>query len=160
MVRVDVRGAIGGEPSDAAAAAALFTGPGTMAKAVSRKVAIPSKAPVTAPTGRTVLLTDESTRSLVTRRQVDDCVAATVASTVGMAIVQRAVTTESGGTLYMTVARYVSPSGTPLAGKGLSPDDRVIVFADQSAGGKSPAGDPILDRGLEVARGAVPRRAA
>jgi carboxyl-terminal processing protease len=81
-------------------------------------------------------------------------------TTVGMAIVQRAVTTESGGTLYMTVARYVSPSGTPLAGRGLSPDDRVVVFADQSAGGKSPAGDPILDRGLEVARGAVPRRRA
>jgi carboxyl-terminal processing protease len=163
-VIVDLRGAIGGEPSDAAAAAALFTGPGTMAKAVSRKVAIPSLegSGDRVWTGRTVLLTDDATggaAEIFAAAVHDRAQAVTVGeTTVGMAIVQRAVTTEAGGTLYMTVARYVSPSGTPLAGRGLSPDDRVIVFADQSAGGKSPAGDPILDRGLEVARGAVPRR--
>jgi carboxyl-terminal processing protease len=165
-VIVDLRGAIGGEPSDAAAAAALFTGPGTMAKAVSRKVAIPSLEGTgdRVWTGRTVVLTDDATggaAEIFAAAVHDRAQAVTVGeTTVGMAIVQRAVTTEAGGTLYMTVARYVSPSGTPLAGRGLSPDDRVIVFADQSAGGKSPAGDPILDRGLEVARGAVPRRRA
>jgi carboxyl-terminal processing protease len=165
-VIVDLRGAIGGEPSDAAAAAALFTGPGTMAKAVSRKVAIPSLegSGDRVWTGRTVVLTDDATggaAEIFAAAVHDRAQAVTVGeTTVGMAIVQRAVTTEAGGTLYMTVARYVSPSGTPLAGRGLSPDDRVIVFADQSAGGKSPAGDPILDRGLEVARGAVPRRRA
>jgi carboxyl-terminal processing protease len=164
-VIVDLRGAIGGEPSDAAAAAALFTGPGTMAKAVSRKVAIPSLegSGDRVWTGRTVVLTDDATggaAEIFAAAVHDRAQAVTVGeTTVGMAIVQRAVTTEAGGTLYMTVARYVSPSGTPLAGRGLSPDDRVIVFADQSTG-KSPAGDPILDRGLEVARGAVPRRRA
>jgi len=164
-VIVDLRGAIGGEPSDAAAAAALFTGPGTMAKAVSRKVAIPNLegSGDRVWTGRTVVLTDDATggaAEIFAAAVHDRAQAVTVGeTTVGMAIVQRAVTTEAGGTLYMTVARYVSPSGTPLAGRGLSPDDRVIVFADQS-GGKSPAGDPILDRGLEVARGAVPRRRA
>jgi len=166
-VIVDLRGTIGGEPADAAAAAALFTGPGTMAKAVSRKVAIPSLEATGDRlwTGRTVILTDDATggaAEIFAAAVHDRAQGVTVGeTTVGMAIVQRAVTTESGGTLYMTVARYVSPSGTPLAGKGLSPDDRVIVFADQSAGaGKGPAADPILDRGLEVARGAVPRRRA
>jgi hypothetical protein len=47
-----------------------------------------------------------------------------------MAIVQRQVPTQSGGTLFMTVGRYLSPSGTPLGGKGLAPDDRVIVFPE------------------------------
>jgi C-terminal processing protease CtpA/Prc len=72
-----------------------------------------------------------------------------------MAIVQRQVPTQSGGSLYMTVARYLSPSGTPLGGKGLTPDDRVIVFPGEP-GGK----DAILERGLEVARGANPARRA
>ena len=77
-------------------------------------------------------------------------------TTVGMAIVQKLVPTQSGGTLYMTVGRYVSPSGTQLAGKGMTPDDRVIVFPGDT-GGK----DAILDRGLEVARGSsAARRAA
>jgi carboxyl-terminal processing protease len=164
-VVIDLRGTIGGEPADAAAAAALLTGPGTMAKTISRKVAIPSLDATGDRiwNGKTVLLTDDGTggaAEIFAAAVHDRAQGITVGeTTVGMAIVQRAVTTESGGTLYMTVARYTSPSGTPLAGKGLSPDDRVIVFADQS-GGKSPAGDPILDRGLEVARGAVPRRRA
>ena len=64
-----------------------------------------------------------------------------------MAIVQRLVPTQSGGTLYMTVGRYVSPSGATLGGKGLAPDERVLVFPGDT-GGK----DAILDRGLEVVR--------
>lgn len=162
---VDVRGAIGGEAADAAPVAALFTGPGTVAKTVSRKVTLPAleSSGERAWTGKVVILTDEATggaAEIFAAAVHDRAKAVTVGeTTVGMAIVQRLVSTESGGTLYMTVARYVSPSGTPLAGKGLSPDERVLVFADQATG-KSPAGDPILERGLEVARGAVPRRLA
>ena len=32
----------------------------------------------------------------------------------------------------MTVGRYLSPSGTPLGGKGLAPDDRVIVLPGET----------------------------
>ncbi len=64
-----------------------------------------------------------------------------------MAIIQRLVPTESGGSLYMTVARYVSPAGTMLGGKGVSPDERVIVFPGDHEGK-----DLILQRGLEVIR--------
>jgi len=59
------------------------------------------------------------------------------------------VPTEAGGILYMTVGRYVSPSGAVLGGRGLNPDERVLVFP-----GESDAKDPILTRGLEVVRGA------
>jgi C-terminal processing protease CtpA/Prc len=72
-----------------------------------------------------------------------------------MAIVQRLVPTGSGGSLFMTVGRYQSPSGTILGGKGLSPDERVITFP-----GDTESHDPILERGLEVARRGVARRAA
>ena len=47
-------------------------------------------------------------------------------TTVGMAIVQRQVPTQSGGSLFMTVGRYLSPSGTPLGGKGLAPDGSLL----------------------------------
>lgn len=163
---VDVRGAIGGDVTDAAAPAALFTGPGTIARPVSRKLVL---SPLEASgerfwTGRTVVLTDEATggaAEIFAAALHDRAQASTVGeTTVGMAIVQRMVPTESGGTLFMTVARYVSPSGTALAGKGLTPDDRVIVFADQSKPPAGAADDPILDRGLEIARGAIPGRRA
>jgi carboxyl-terminal processing protease len=164
-VIVDVRGTIGGDIAEAAPSAALFTGPGTIAKPVSRKLVL---APLEASgervwTGKTVILMDEATggaAEVFAAALHDRAQAVTVGeTTVGMAIVQRQVVTESGGALSMTVARYVSPSGTALAGKGLAPDDRVLVFPDQTP--RTPkAGDPILERGLEIARGAVPGRRA
>ncbi len=166
-VVVDLRGSIGGDAADAVPSAALFTGPGTVAKTVSRKLVLP---PLEATgervwSGKTVVLIDEATggaAEVFAAALHDRAQAVTVGeTTVGMAIVQRQVTTESGGTLSMTVARYVSPSGTALAGKGLAPDDRVLVFPDPTRAPKAVSDDPILDRGLEIARGAIPvRRAA
>ena len=76
-------------------------------------------------------------------------------TTVGMAIIQRLIPTEAGGRLFMTVGRYVSPSGQTLGGKGLPPDERVIVFP-----GEANEKDQILERGLEVIRGSAARKAA
>ena len=158
---VDVRGAIGGDIPDAVPAASLFAGKGTVAKIVARKVALP---PLESTgerlwKGKTVVLTDDSTggaAEVFAAALHDRADATTVGeTTVGMAIVQRQVPTQSGGSLYMTVGRYLSPSGTPLGGKGLAPDDRVIVFP-----GEPGAKDAILERGLEVARGATSARRA
>jgi carboxyl-terminal processing protease len=158
---VDVRGAIGGDIPDAVPAASLFAGKGTVAKVVARKVALQ---PLESTgerlwKGKTVVLTDDSTggaAEVFAAALHDRADATTVGeTTVGMAIVQRQVPTQSGGSLFMTVGRYLSPSGTPLGGKGLAPDDRVIVFP-----GEPGAKDTILDRGLEVARGATSARRA
>jgi carboxyl-terminal processing protease len=158
---VDVRGAIGGEIPDAVPAASLFAGKGTVAKVVARKVDLQ---PLESTgerlwKGKTVVLTDDSTggaAEVFAAALHDRADATTVGeTTVGMAIVQRQVPTQSGGSLYMTVGRYLSPSGTPLGGKGLAPDDRVIVFP-----GEPGAKDTILERGLEVARGATSARRA
>ncbi|HKD12563.1 MAG TPA: S41 family peptidase [Thermoanaerobaculia bacterium] len=152
---VDLRGTIGGEIAEAAPAAAVFTGKGTVAKVVSRRAMI---APLEAGTeriwkGRTVILTDDATGgpAEVFAAAVHDRADGTTVgeTTVGMAIVQRPVPTEAGGILYMTVGRYVSPSGAVLGGRGLNPDEKVLVFP-----GESDAKDPILTRGLEVVRGA------
>ena len=151
---LDVRGTIGGEAADAAAAASPFVGKGTVARVVARKVAL---APLEATgekvwKGRTVVLTDDSTAGaaeVFAAALHDRATAITVGeSTVGMAVVQRQVPTPSGGTLWMTVGRYVSPSGTVLGGKGLPPDERVLVLP----GDRQTDKDPILDRGLEVVR--------
>jgi carboxyl-terminal processing protease len=158
---VDVRGSIGGDVADAGPAAALFTGRGPVAKLVTRKVAL---TPLDATTdrvwnGRTVVLMDDATggpAEVFAAALKDRARATTVGeTTAGMAIVQRLVPTGSGGSLFMTVARYQSPSGTVLGGKGLAPDERVITFPGDSEGR-----DPILERGLEVARRGAARQAA
>jgi carboxyl-terminal processing protease len=159
---LDVRGAIGGEMESAAAAAGLFAGKGTVARLVSRK--LESKPLETTVekiwTGRAIVLVDEATggaAEVFAAALRDRASAVTVGQpTVGMAIRQRLVPTESGGNLYLTIGRYVSPSGTPLGSRGLTPDERVVTYP-----GDSSDRDAILERGLELAReGATSRRAA
>jgi carboxyl-terminal processing protease len=158
---VDVRGAIGGDATDVPAAVALFTGRGPVARVVTRKVTVkPLEAAGDAAwKGRTVVLIDEATggpAEIFAAALKDRANATTVGeTTVGMAIIQKLVPTGSGGSLYMTVGRYQSPSGTILGGKGLSPDERVITFP-----GDTESRDPILERGLEVARRGATRQAA
>jgi len=158
---LDVRGAIAGDLSMAAPPASLFTGKGVVAKVVGRRVTLPTLEATSDRIwkGRTVILMDDATAGaseVFTAALHDRADAITVGeTTVGMAIVQKAVPTQSGGTLYMAVARYVSPSGKALAGKGITPDERVVVFP-----GETGAKDAILERGLELARGASPGRRA
>ena len=161
-VVLDVRGSIGGAIPDAAPAAALFVAKGPIATVVSRKA---TEKPLEATgdpvwKGKVVLLIDDSTAGAaeVFAAALHDRVKAPTVgeTTVGMAIIQKNVPTEEGGNLFMTVGRYVSPSGQVLGGKGLSPDERVIVIPGE--GGDR---DAILERGLAVARGeAAARKAA
>lgn len=161
-VVLDLRGSIGGSVPDAAPVAALFLPKGPIATVVSRKA--PEK-PLEAAgdpvwKGKVVLLVDDSTAGageVFAAALHDRASSKTVGeTTVGMAIVQRIVPTEEGGSLYMTVGRYVSPSGQVLGGKGLVPDERVMVIPGETGGR-----DLILERGLEVVRAdAAARRAA
>jgi carboxyl-terminal processing protease len=159
---LDIRGTIGGEAADAAAAASPFVGKGPVARVVARKATAEGVEASGERTwkGRTVVLTDDSTAGaaeIFAGALHDRATATTVGeTTVGMAVVQRQVSTPSGGILWMTVGRYVSPSGTMLGGKGLTPDERVLVILGEGGSDK----DPILDRGLEIARGSALRKAA
>jgi carboxyl-terminal processing protease len=161
-VIVDLRGSIGGSIPDAAPVASLFLAKGPVATVVSRKA--PEK-PLEAAgdpiwKGKVVLLVDDSTAGaaeVFAAALHDRSASKTVGeTTVGMAIVQRNVPTEEGGSLFMTVGRYVSPSGQVLGGKGLVPDERVLVIP-----GEPGSRDLILERGLEVVRAdPAARRAA
>jgi carboxyl-terminal processing protease len=160
---LDVRGAISGEIPEVVPSASLFVGKGLVAKVTSRKAQLPAleASGERLWKGRTVVLTDDATGGpgeVFAAALHDRADATTVGeATVGMGIIQRLVPTESGGTLYMTVGRYVSPGGSTLGGKGLAPDERVIVFPGDGEGeGK----DPILTRGLDSVRSAAPNRRA
>jgi C-terminal processing protease CtpA/Prc len=109
--------------------------------------------------GKVVVLMDDSTAGpaeVLAGALRDRGHATTVGeTTVGMAIVQRSVPTREGGTLYMTIGRYVTPSGQVLGGKGLTPDERVVVFP-----GETGERDLILEKGLEIVRADAERKAA
>ena len=160
-VILDLRGSIGGEIEQAAPVASLFLAKGPVASVMTRKAAIKPLEATGNPvwTGRVVVLMDDSTAGaaeVLAGALRDRGHATTVGeTTVGMAIVQRSVPTHEGGTLYMTIGRYVTPSGQVLGGKGLTPDERVIVFP-----GETGDRDTILERGLEIVRGETAQKAA
>jgi carboxyl-terminal processing protease len=160
-VVLDLRGSIGGSVSDAAPVAGLFLTKGPVATVVSRKAPEKPLETTGEPVwkGRVVILVDDSTAgpAEVFAAALHDRDAATTVgeTTVGMAIVQRSVPTQEGGALFMTVGRYVSPSGKVLGGKGLVPDERVLVLP-----GEPGERDLILERGLELVRASAPARKA
>jgi carboxyl-terminal processing protease len=160
-VILDLRGSVGGAIPDAVPVASLFVGPGPIATVRARKV---TEKPLEATgqavwKGRTVVLIDDSTggpAEVLAGALHDRAHATTVGeTTVGMAVLQRPVPVADGGILFMTVGRYVSPAGTELGGKGLAPDEHVIVFPDEP--GET---DRILQRGLDLVRAEPAARGA
>lgn len=160
-VVIDLRGSIGGTIPEAVPVAALFVPKGPVATVVSRKASEKPLETTGEPVwkGRVVILVDDSTAGAaeVFAAALHDRARATVVgeTTVGMAIVQKNVPTQEGGSLFMTVGRYVSPSGKVLGGKGLTPDERVLVLP-----GEPGERDMILERGLELVRADTPARRA
>jgi carboxyl-terminal processing protease len=78
--------------------------------------------------------------------------------TFGRAPVQKTVPLEEGG-LVITVARYASPKGTAIHGKGIEPTVIVESEEDEEPDSSAPKTDPILDKALEVLRGEVKKAA-
>lgn len=160
-VILDLRGSIGGEIDQAAPVASLFLAKGPVASVVTRKAVLKPLEATGNPVwnGRVVVLIDDSTAGpaeVLAGALRDRGHATTVGeTTVGMAIVQKSVPTREGGTLYMTIGRYVSPSGQVLGGKGLTPDERIVVFPGENEGH-----DQILERGLELVRADAAQKAA
>ena len=68
--------------------------------------------------------------------------------TFGRVGVQKVVPLAEGG-LLLTVAKYVSPKGTAIHGKGIEPTV-VVDVPDRDEDETAPVGDPILDKALEV----------
>lgn len=68
--------------------------------------------------------------------------------TIGRAALQRLVKLPEGRGLWLTYARYLTPTGEPIHGTGLKPDVAVDE-PDVEFGATLPKSDPVLDAALE-----------
>ena len=162
---LDLRGAGHGELSEGLKMAELFMKGGVVAKVVGAKA---EEQVLSADPARSVwdrpmaVLTDNGTSGageIVAAALLDAGRASVVGEpTFGRAPIQRAVVLPEGG-LVLTVARYVSPKGTAIHGKGVTPSVLVQDRADEDSAEGVPAGDPILEKALEVLRGEIKKAA-
>jgi carboxyl-terminal processing protease len=166
---LDLRDAAYGDPADGVDTAAVFMNGGTVATVVGRRVAErtltadPKRAAWDLPV---VVLVDNGTAGaaeVVAAALLDSGKPVVGQHTYGSAPVQKLVTLPEGG-LVLTVAKYVSPKGNPIHGKGIEPTVGVTLrdaLDDDDDQAPAPAGDPVLDKALEVLKneGAV-RKAA
>jgi carboxyl-terminal processing protease len=162
---LDLRGAGHGDLSEGVKMAELFMKGGVVAKVAGARA---EEQVLNADPARSVwdrpmaVLTDNGTSGageIVAAALLDAGRASVVGEpTFGRAPIQRAVVLPEGG-LVLTVARYVSPKGTAIHGKGVTPSVPVQDRADDDAGEGAPAGDPILEKALEVLRGEIKKAA-
>jgi carboxyl-terminal processing protease len=68
--------------------------------------------------------------------------------TLGRAGMQKLVKLPEGRGLWLTYARYLTPKGNPIQGRGLEPD-LVVEEPDVDFGAPAPDQDPILDAAIE-----------
>jgi carboxyl-terminal processing protease len=71
--------------------------------------------------------------------------------TLGRAGLQKLVKLPEGRGLWLTYARYLTPKGNPIQGRGLEPDI-AVDDPDVEFGAPAPQTDPILDAALERAK--------
>jgi carboxyl-terminal processing protease len=72
--------------------------------------------------------------------------------TLGRAGIQKLVHLPEGRGLWLTYARYLTPGGAPIQGKGLTPDQEVEE-PDVDFGEPAPENDPVLDAAIARLRG-------
>lgn len=157
---LDLRQVARGPVEHGAAVAQLFVRSGIVAKTVSRKgapVEISADPAKVAWDGQVVVLTSRGTAGaaeVVAAALLDAGRGSVVGETTfGLAAVQRPFPMPEGG-LILTVAKYVSPKGTPIHLKGVKPDVEVEV------GEAKPGEDPVLDKALAILAGAEAKKAA
>jgi len=153
---VDVRRTSTGTYEQGIALARLFVAKGTLAmresKGAPTRDMIVSNAGDGAVTAPVVLLVDTGTSgaaevfaSALAGNQRADLV---VEHTIGRAGIQRLIKLPDGSGLWLTTTRYLTPAGTPLHEKGLTPTVGVDI-PDVEFGQPAPAGDPALDKAIE-----------
>lgn len=146
---LDLRGAGWGPPAEGVKVAELFLSGGVVARLAGRRgepQALSGDPARTAWELPLVVLVDGGTAGpgeIVAAALLDSGRASLVGEhTFGRAAVQKTVPMPEGG-LVVTVAKYLSPKGSPIHGKGLTPT--VAVDTDAAEGA-----DPILDKALEL----------
>ncbi len=163
---LDLRAAAYGAPEEGVRVAEVFLKGGVVAKLAGMKV--PEQVLSADPArgvwdGPLAVLVDTGTAGpaeIVAAAMLDSGRAAVVGEhTFGRAGVQKAVPLPEGG-LVLTVAKYSSPKGTPIHGRGIEPSVPVASAEDEEEG-EGPHRDLILEKALQVLReGEAPKAAA
>lgn len=153
---VDVRRTSTGTYDQGIALARLFVAKGTLAMRDSKGaptretiVSNPGDGAITAPV---ILLVDAGTSgaaevfaSALAGNERADLVGE---HTIGRAGIQKLIKLPDGSGLWLTTVRFLTPAGTPLHEKGLTPTVGVEI-PDVEFGQPAPAGDPALDKAIE-----------
>ncbi|HEV7498926.1 MAG TPA: S41 family peptidase, partial [Vicinamibacteria bacterium] len=153
---LDLRGSGSGAPGDGVKVAELFLKGGPIGKLSGARAteqvftADPARSAWDKPLAVLVDLGTGGPAEVVTAALLDAGRGPIVGEhTFGRAGVQKLVTLPEGG-LLLTVAKYVSPKGNAIHGKGIEPTVTVDVPDREDEDAAAPAGDPILDKALEV----------
>jgi carboxyl-terminal processing protease len=162
---LDLRNAAYGAPEEGVRVAEIFLKGGVVTKLAGTKVpelVLSADAARGAWDGPLAVLVDTGSAGpaeIVAAAMLDSGRASVVGEhTFGRAAIQKAVALPDGG-LVLTVAKYSSPKGTAIHGKGVEPSVPV-VSADDAEEGEGPKRDLILEKALEVLRDGEAKKAA
>jgi carboxyl-terminal processing protease len=153
---IDLRRTAEGAPALGFASARLFVAAGTLGAREGRTV--PKQVTATASgdgiiTLPVTVLTDNGTSQAaeVFAAALRGNKRATLVGerTLGRAASQELVRLPDGSGLWLSTARYLTPDGVSIHEKGLTPDT-VVAEPELEFGATSSAGDPILDKALEL----------
>jgi carboxyl-terminal processing protease len=163
---LDLRGAGFGAPADGVKVAELFLKGGVVAKLSGTKhpeevlSADPARSAWDLPL---VTLVDTGTAGpgeVVAAALLDAGRGEVVGQrTFGRAPFQKGVALPEGG-LVVTVAKYSSPKGTAIHGKGVEPSVAVDLPDDEDEEAAAPARDLVLEKALEVLKQGAPQKKA
>jgi carboxyl-terminal processing protease len=164
---VDLRRTSTGSLEDGVALARLFVGKGTLAiretKGAPRETiaAAAGDGSVTAPL---VLLIDTGTSGaaeiFASALHDNDRAELVGEHTIGRVAEQKLIKLPDGAGLWLSISRFLTPSGAPLHEKGLEPTIAVDTPEPVEFGQPVPPGDPALDKALEQISQIGERKAA
>jgi carboxyl-terminal processing protease len=156
---LDLRGAAFGPPADAVRVAELFLKGGVVARLAGRKsaeqvfTADATRAAWDLPLAVLVGTGTSGPGEVVAAALLDADRATLVGErTFGRAAVQKAVPLFDGG-LIVTVAKYVTPKGAPIHGRGIEPGVRVETPEEEDVEAGVSSADPALDKAIELLAG-------
>ena len=162
---LDLRNAAYGAPEDGVRVAEIFLKGGVVTKLAGSKVpelVLSADAARSTWDGPLAVLVDTGSAGpaeIVAAAMLDSGRASVVGEhTFGRAAIQKAVALPEGG-LVLTVAKYSSPKGTAIHGKGVEPSVPVAA-ADDAEEGEDAKRDLILEKALEVLRDGEAKKAA
>jgi carboxyl-terminal processing protease len=162
---IDLRGASRGDLDDGVSAAKVFVKSGTLVVKQTKQ----QKEPVTAQNGdgavtaRVVLLVDQGTagpgETFAAALDANGRAELVGEHTQGRAGRQKLVKLPDGSALLLTTQRYFTAKNADIHEKGLQPDI-LVDEPEVEFGNEPPAGDKILERGLQVFKQAAAVRPA